>query len=253
MSKTATPAPVVYADPDHGGVRVAVLVVIGAGLILFFFLLRLLLNALTAGTRLADFTTVLSCVSAIPLAMGSAYLVERYLKSVWRSGLALTLGEDTLHFEAAATDQYPAMDIAIAWDRRVNLTRWYFRLANYPRAGRERMVSDKWLCLACQLQQDDSRLITYAYFPPEAAALLLEDRALGEPFHEISLAALYRDAGARRWNAMTRPTLPPEMLAGRSGRFWLAERRRWEEGLELTAGDFSAYNAYVETHLDPSI
>jgi hypothetical protein len=225
---------------------VATIGVIGGGLLLSFLLLRPLLGWLTAGTRLQDFITLLSCLGAIPLALGLAYVIEKNLKRVWHSGLVFTLEDDVLHFNAAATDRYEALAISIDWSRRVNLTRWYFRLANYPRAGRERMVSDKWLCLACQMQQDDSRLITFAYFPPEEAEVLTMDKHLSERFHEISLAALYREAGTRRLDATTRPSLPPEMLTGENGRYWLAERRRWEEGLELAQDDFLTLTAYTE-------
>lgn len=242
-----------YADPQHGGMRFAVLGVIGIGLVLFFLLLRVLLDTVLAGTLLGDFTTLLSCTGAIALALGSAYYFENYLKRVWHSGMVFTLEEESLQFNAPATDDFDAIDITLDWSKRVNVTRWAFRLANYPRAGRERMVSDKWVCLACQLQQDSSRLIVYAYYAPEDATKFLEDKTISEPFHEISLAALYQEAGARRWNAMTRPALPADMLAGRNGRYWLAERRRWEEGLELEQEDFSAFTAYVEDRLDPTI
>lgn len=246
-SAPATPQ-VMYADPDHSGLRTAVLIAIGSGLLISFFLLRPLLNAVLAGTQLGDFTTLLSCVGAIVMALGSAYIIERVLRQQWHSGMKFTLDAETLHFEAPATDDFPAIDITIDWTKRVNVTRWFFRLADYPRAGRERLASDKWLCLACQMQQDDSRLIVYAYYPPEEAAALADGQRLQEPFHEISLAALYREAGARRWSAMTRPTLPPERLTGENGRYWLAERRRWEEGLELSQDDFRTMMAYVEAN-----
>ena len=58
-----------------------------------------------------------------------------------------------------------------------------------------------------------------------------------------------RGAGARRRGRRC----PSDMLTGRNGRYWMAERRRWEEGLELEQKDFSAYIAYVEEHLDPGI
>jgi hypothetical protein len=249
MSRAGTPTQVMYADPDHGGVRGAVLVTIGAGLLISFFFLRWLFNRLTEGTQLQDFTTLFSCVGAIVLALGIAYLIENSLKRVWHSGFVLTLDDDALHFDAAATEDFDAIAITMDWSKRVNLTRWYFQLANYPRAGRERMVSAKWICLACQMQQDDSRLIVYAYYPPEEAAVLTDDRKLSEPFHELSLARLYREAGASRWSAMTRPSLPPDLLAGENGRYWLAERRRWEEGLELSKEDFKALMKYVEARV----
>ncbi len=246
MSEGTKTPQVMYADPEHGGVRGAVVLIIGVALVISFFLLRALFEWAASGTAMADFATVISCAGAIPLALGISYLIEKNLKRVWHSGMVFTLEENSLQFDAPATKEFEAISISMDWSQRVNLTRWYFRLANYPRAGRERLVSDKWVCLACQMQQDDSRLITYAYFPPEEASALTENRQLAEPFHEISLARLYRDAGTRRWSATTRPSLPPEMLAGGDGRYWLAERRRWEEGLELGKDDFAALTRYIE-------
>jgi hypothetical protein len=43
-----------------------------------------------------------------------------------------------------------------------------------------------------------------------------------------------------------RPELPTEVIAGESGRYWLAERNRWQEGVELAPGDFETLLALTE-------
>jgi hypothetical protein len=173
--------------------------------------------------------------------------VERYLKQTWTSGISMELAGGELRLTGVETTDSPADSIVLDWDKWVNQTRWHFRLANYPRAGRERLVPDKWLCLACQMQQDDRRIIAYTYAPPEQAQAWIDGAPTGEPFHAISLAQLYRAAGTRRWGATTRPEVPTEMLAGPDGRFWIAERRRWAEGVELTPEDFGALLDFIET------
>jgi hypothetical protein len=132
------------------------------------------------------------------------------------------------------------------WSKTVNLTRWYFELAGYARAGRERRVSSKWLCLACQIQQDDARVIAFGYLPPEKAAEWIENQHLSEPFHSISLAYLYSETGKRKRGAATRPVIPSSMLTGKDGPYWLAEQKRWQEGIELTADDFATLMSYIE-------
>jgi hypothetical protein len=49
------------------------------------------------------------------------------------------------------------------------------------------------------------------------------------------------------------PTCPTRyhsirVLSGKNGRYWLAEQRRWTEGLELTREDFEIFLQYLQTH-----
>ena len=136
--------------------------------------------------------------------------------------------------------------LTLEWEKRLAATKWYFTLKGYPRGGRERRVPSSWLCLACQLQQDEHRLVVFGYLPPDKAERLVEDGK----FHLIRPADLY-DSGPfrRRLSSTDRPKLPTSILAGKDGQYWLAERRRWSDGLELTAADFAAF---VETRRRPS-
>jgi hypothetical protein len=36
-----------------------------------------------------------------------------------------------------------------------------------------------------------------------------------------------------------------DLLRGKDGRFWLAEQRRWQQGIELTPDDFETFIDYV--------
>ncbi len=230
---------ILHADPEHGGIRFAVLLALVFTYLAGFALLQLLLRWLASGTILFDFATTISCVGAVPLALGCSWLVERYLKSYWTSGLAIELDENCLRFTGAKIGDETTGTIELDLNKRINLTHWYFRLAGYPKAGRERLVSDKWICLASQMQQDDKRIVTFTFAPPGQAEALIDNQELVELFHQISLVQLYRDTGRRLWNAASRPEISADLLAGPDGRYWIAERRRWEEGVELTAEDFS--------------
>lgn len=237
---------ILHADPEHGGIRFAALLTIAVGLIGGYFLMRLLLEWLASDSPLLDFATVISCIGAVPIALGFSWLVEHFLRKNWSSGMRFELTGSELHFERDASANGSPLSIAIDFDQRVNLTCWFFKLIGYPKAGRERLVSDKWLCLACQMQQDDKRLIAFTYVPPEKAQEWFNAQNLDEPFHEISLTWLYREAGKRRLGATTRPEIPVDMLTGPDGRYWIAERRRWEEGLELSEDDFVTLIDFVE-------
>lgn len=238
---------ILHADPEHGGLRFAVIVILIFGLILSFILFQLLLSLLAADTILIEFTNVISCGGAILLALLLAYAAETYLKRTWPSGTMLTLGDTELGCKIRGREpsQEPE-EFLFDWSKNLNLTRWYFELGGYPRAGRERRVSGKWVCLACRLQQDDAQLITFGYFPPDKAAVWTADQNLSEPFREISLAFLYAEAGKKRRGAGTRPAVPSSMLTGKDGRYWLAEQKRWKDGVELTQEDFETFMEYME-------
>ena len=251
MNATVPTNKILRADPEHGGVRMAVVLTIVFGLLGGYLLIRVLLGWFAQDSLLLEFATVISCVGAIPIALGCAWLVEGYLKKTWSSGLEIELSEETLRFEGGEKEDGSRDIRTLDFDQRVNLTYWYSELRGYPKAGRERRVSDNWLCLACQMHQDDERIITYAYLPPDKAQVWLDNQNLAEPFHEISLLQLYKSSGSRRWSAPNRPDLSPEMLAGPDGRYWIAERRRWEEGLELTADDFTTLMEYVAQKTQP--
>ncbi len=246
MNETPSTDIILNANPEHGGIRIAVVLTIVAGLIGGFLLVRVLLGWFAQDTIFLEFATVISCTGAIPIALGIAWVVEEYLKKTWPSGLEIELGEDTLRFNGERTEDDERDVRTFELDQRVILTNWYFRLKGYSRAGRERRVSDKWYCLANQIQQDGQRLITYSYMPPGKAETWIENQDLVEQFHEISLAQLYKESGSRRWSGPNRPgEVPSEMLAGPDGRYWIAERRRWEEGVELAEEDFAALMTYL--------
>ena len=103
---------------------------------------------------------------------------------------------------------------------------------------RERRLTAKHACLACQLQQDNVRLIVFGYVKGQAADSLLD----GSDFHQIEPADYYERGPLRRLRGATdRPQLPTAVLTGRDGPYWLAEQRRWTDGIELTAEDFVVF------------
>jgi hypothetical protein len=57
--------------------------------------------------------------------------------------------------------------------------------------------------------------------------------------YEIKPAELFAGGFTSRFALPARPQLSAQLLAGPGGRYWLAERNRWQEGVELTPDDFS--------------
>lgn len=253
MTQPEQSTKVLHADPEHGGLRLIVIFILVLGLIMGFVLIQLLLSLLASETILIEFATVLSCSGAIVFALGAAWASEIYLKRIWHSGTMLLLGDAQLGYQSGkrrdGDEEEAGQEMVFDWSKTINLTRWYFELTGYARAGRERRVSEKWLCLACRVQQDDDSVIAYAYLPPDEATIWVDNQRIAEPFHKISLAHLYSEAGKKKRDAATRPTIPSSMLSGRDGRYWLAEQKRWKAGVELTKEDFATLLTYIEQKL----
>jgi hypothetical protein len=205
--------------------------------------------------NLTDYAVFLSCVGAIPLALAAVWGVETLLKRVWHSGLSLALDEKGLYVEdkrakrrspEAEPFEEPGQP-AFLWAEPLRFTNWYFRLSGYARGGRERRVSPKWYCLASELQQNDRRLILFTFMPPQKAEEIVAEKKGPLAFHQILPAELQTRTMRSRFGPPSRPSISNQLLHSRDGRYWLAERRRWEQGVELTPEDFETILAFAQT------
>ncbi|CUS05938.1 protein of unknown function [Candidatus Promineifilum breve] len=235
----STPNPIVlHADQEHSGIRMAIFLSLFAALLIAFLLARWLL-LLFAPPAIQDYTIFLACVGAVPLALLSIWVLEKGLKRVWHSGLSLVLDGRGLAVhdrrDGAVVD--PTAPPAFLWAANMGQLNWYFRLSGYPRGGRERRAPAKWLCLATELQQDDVRLSIFTFMSPAAAKPWTDDPRQG--YHIINPTELYDRSARSRIGPPTRPNIPHRLLQTKDARYWLAERRRWEFGIELTPDDFA--------------
>ncbi|MCP4426561.1 MAG: hypothetical protein GY803_18875 [Chloroflexi bacterium] len=240
LDMTPPPTPIVlHADQEHDNLRTAVVLL----LVFFFFVSYWLVNALLnlpIFGPVSDYAVSLSCVLGLVLALGITAVIENIFKRTWHSGRYLTLNEEGIlaqfrHQEARR----------IRRDGYITQLNWAFNLKGYRRGGREKRLPTKWVCLACQLQQDDQRLIVYSYMPPAKAAVWLENDNAPHKFHHINLAGAFEASLSDRVKAPTRPEISNEMLTGKDGRYWLAERNRWLDGLELTHEDFATFMQFI--------
>ncbi len=229
---------VLHADQEHSGIRMAIFLSLFAALFIGFLVARWLLITLAPPT-IQDYAIFLACVGAVPLALLFIWGLEKALKRVWHSGLSLVLDGRGLSVhdrrDGAVVD--PTAAPVFLWAANMGQLNWYFRLSGYPRGGRERRASAKWLCLATELQQDDARLSIFTFMSPDAARPWTDDPRQG--YHIINAAELYDRSARSRIGPPTRPTIPHRLLQTKDARYWLAERRRWEFGIELTPDDFA--------------
>lgn len=238
MSSDAQSGVTLHADQEHGGLRFAVFVTLFIAYILAFQLVRLLLLRF-APEVWSDYAVFLACIGALPFALFVVWLVEMALKRYWHSGTSLELNTAsvTLHARDIVSETDAAYgEPAIIWSQNFSQINWHFRLAGYARGGRERRVPAKWQCVATELQQDDTRINVYTFLPPEMAdALTQQDRF---DFHLLNPAELYDTSVRARIGPPSRPSIPNHLLHSKDGRYWLAERRRWLYGIELSSDDF---------------
>jgi hypothetical protein len=231
-----------HAEQEHAGLRAVVVAAMLVAYILSFLLFNSLIRLLP--DSIASFAFLLSCITAVPAAIGATWLLETWLKRTWHSGYSLTLTAESI-----TVKQPDAGDVVFDMTANFSTLAWYFKLAGYQRGGRERRVQKEWFCFCCQVEQDGSRLIVYAFVPPQkTAAITLGSRLR---FQQIFPVDVY-DAGYKgRLAPPVRPgKIPTQVLSGKNGRYWLAEQNRWAEGLELTREDFAVFLDYLQTHYE---
>lgn len=225
--------------------RAVVIVLLLFGFVLGYAVTGAILRAILG--RPPDYGFVFSCGGALLVGVAAAWVAEQIMKRVWPSGRSLVLDEAGVR----ATDP-DEPDQVLNWSDNMTSIHWFFKLGNYPRGGRERRVPKNWLCLASQLQQDDQRLVVYSYMPPtKAAAWTNSSRKAGPHFQQIFPVEVYDTSFRARFGPPARPEIPAKVLAGKHGKYWLAERRRWNAGYELPPKEYAVFLEFLQTHQGP--
>lgn len=208
------------------------------GGLLGFFMIRQLLY-LVNGT-FPDYTGFASCVGAIPIALGTIWLVETVLKRTWHSGQRIELDEREIKIVNRVE-----RDMRLKWSDDVVSRHWTFGMIGYSRVGREKRLPKNWVCLASQVQNSDRRIIVYTYLAKQKAEEYLNGEVGGFNYFQLDPTQVYETSIRSRIGPPIRPDLPSEILTGENGRYWLSEKRRWEQGHEVTPEDYATFVQYV--------
>lgn len=238
----STPSPLIlHAEQEHNRLRLAIIGLLVLVFAIFFLIFRTLIRF--APGDLPSFALILSCTFATPITLGVVWGLEKWLKQVWPSGYNLVLADNLL--QVHQPEQEP---LAFHWESNVDVIGWHFSLRGFKRGGQERRVPDNWLCLALQVQQDDHRLISYTFVPPAKAESHLNNSSSSVKFHKINPVEVYGNTLSNRFQPPSRPpSIPTQILNSKDGRYWLAEQRRWQEGLELPFREFEIFLHYLQT------
>ncbi len=217
-----------HADREHSGVRTAVTLTLIVLLILSYLLVNQLLQSITGDSPL-----ILVCGIALPVALAIAWGIETMLKRVWHSGRSLQVDSHQI----VATNRIQN-DVRFNLSQELNQLRWQFKMGDYPRGGRERRIASSWICLAVQLQQGAKKLTVFSYVSAKNGTELSNLLQ----FNLLNMDEVYNTSvRSRMFSTPTRPDISAKVLSGRNGRYWLAEKTRWNDGYELTPSDFEIF------------
>ena len=227
---------VLHVDPEHAGIRTLIVPILVLSLVFSYFVMRAVLDAVME----TDAGPVLNCLAGLVLGLAIAAAGEWLMKRYWKSGKRVVVDLEGIHFR----DKNKQV-VTMRQDKPIYTLKWYFDLSSYHRAGRERRLPSKWKCFACQLMQDDKRLILFTFLSPRQADRLEERR----DFNKINPDEVY-DTSLRNKvvRSLDRPVISSRILAGKNGRYWSSEQRRWKEGMELTGDDFLVLAEVIEAN-----
>jgi hypothetical protein len=224
-----------HTDPEHAGIRAVIFPLIIVCVIAANYLINTLARVIWG---INDVAIVLSCVLALFAGLGLASLGEMGLKRVWKSGEKVVVDNAGISLIRKNETGFTLRNSA-----PIYTLKWYFNLKGYPRAGRERRIQEKWDCFACQLMQDDERLIVYTFLSPKQG-IELKDK---KKFHAIDPKEVYDTSmRGRVTRVANRPQISSRILSGKDGRYWSAEQKRWQDGVELQNDDFLTLMNIVE-------
>lgn len=233
--KTNTTLP---ADREHRGIEVAVpLSMLVLGILFYFAVDSWILRPLIQGTELDDYRAILRLIFAVVLAIVGGFLVEKFLKRVWKSGRSLTLLQDAV---VASNKGAETMHVDLA---QSELIVWRYPMKGFSRGGRERRVPSGNYLVACQISSDDVVLSAFTFLSTkDMREILARSQVI-----DVNMAMLY--GNSKRLRGVT-PAQRPGMVTKERHQWptkvWEAETRRWSEGFELEPVDFSSLMSHVE-------
>ncbi len=243
MTSSPTYPTVLQADQEHAGLRTAVFILLFITLLVAFFGIRALILSLSASGS-PDYAFIMACGGAFPVALAVVWLAEKLMKRYWPSGRFVTLTSSglELHLEEDRDLEFTSSDEVVPLF-------WYFSLRGWQRGGRERRIPRTWLCLAVELKAGKQQAVVYTFLPRSGAEKWLSSASGRGQFQEIFPKEVYDNSIGSRMTGPSRPEIPSAILTGKMGKYWLAERRRWTEGLELSPKAFEQFMNHIQTNL----
>lgn len=222
---------ILYGDPEHERLRLVLPLIFIAEFLLIYFVMIWGLPFLFGGAW-TQFILLGVCL-AVPLSVGLLMLTDPLIRKFWPSGVELQLTE-----ERFVLTRPGKTTITLDRQKPSVVTRWGFEFKPYARFGRERQIAHGWFCYAVQITQEGERVIFHTYVSPTQAAEFEAQMA----FKQLDMGQIYDLSLGRRIQEFRAPSgraeIPAHLTTGETGRYWLAERNRWTDGVEFAPADF---------------
>ncbi|MEM7333624.1 MAG: hypothetical protein AAF490_16160 [Chloroflexota bacterium] len=242
MTNQVPSSATLHVNPEHGGLRAVIVFSLIISAILGFAFIRQILGIINDG--FPDYTVIVSCFGGLFISLITIWVVERILKRTWHSGQKIELDEKGITLVNRVEN-----DLPLKWNGDISGRHWTFGMAGYNRVARENRLPKNWLCLASMIQDGDKRLVVYTYLSPDKREDFLNGTAGNLAYHTIDPKEVFESSMRLRVGPTFYPAIPASILTGPNGRYWLAEKRRWEHGLELSIEDYEMFVTFVSHYL----
>lgn len=224
---------VFYLNQDHRGISRTVPLIL---IILLFITYRIYFRNLPAvfGGQSGDYLLIAG-LCALFTSAGILWLIDPLVKKLLPSGHVLSLDSQAKQMTYSAQNEIKKkLENQDGWQ----VTRWFFRMGRFVKSGRERQIPKGWYCMSLHLKADEEEMTLFCYLPPRKQRRLVPDFE----WDEISMFDTLDEKRNSAVPIMRPPTLsasiPSRLLVGEKGHIWLCERKRREEGLEMSPKDF---------------
>ena len=235
---------ILHGDPEHDRLQKAVPLLFILSFAVVLLLLLLVMPQLFGGDW-GQWVILSSCL-AVPAGLLLMKLADNVLKRVWRSGHAVSVADSKLTVTDTAAEQDLVFDLAETY----RITPWNFEFGPYARFGRERQIKDGWYCFALQLTQEKQKYIACTFVSPKQGESWKQEYP---EFYQLDMTEIYETGLTSRVvqfrQPSGRPDLPSGLVSSEAGPFWLAERSRWQQGVEYTPEDFSTLFEFLQARL----
>ena len=228
-------------NQDHPGISMVIPLILLAAIVAFYFLLYRLVPFGLGGEPIEYI--VVNGILAVVLGLVFIAAADPILKRIWPSGYVIELAGQRLSYQTPKDTSQ-----SINLEEPYKLTCWFFDMAGYVRFGRERQIKRGSSCYACQVQQGDGRLVVHTFVSPSRLGQTF-DLPGRDLFVELNMDEIYDTSLTGRfqqWRApSSRPEIPSSLVVSERGRYWLAERSRWTNGIELQPRDFKQFLSHL--------
>lgn len=218
-------------NPEHDGISIAIALAF-LGIVFVAMVIIMNISSWLWGGGATQYA-LLSCFAGLIVAAVGILILDPYIKQWLPSGVILTLDDNQISLE-----QPDEETLILTHPLAEPPLYWRIQMKGAGHNGRERQIRNGWFCYACQLQNEDDKIVVHTFIPPKEIVEMDE----AQSFAPLDLKELNDKSETRRISRFrtygTLPAIPTTLIVSDHGRYWLGERHRWEHGIELAPEDF---------------